>query len=342
MRALTASFVAAVALVLGSAIPVAEASAPAVRPVAGTSSHDNGSGWQRPVLMDSLECGTKYYVSPSVSCPSTSFRVVADREGHVASYDGSAWSEPVRVAATYHVEASVSCASEQACVVVELGGQGGPLRRTGVGEGSHRRPRRRPDRGVLPDGQLLRHGRRRRRRLHLPERQLSGPYVRSTPRDSPRSPARPPDSCVAVDDDGAAVQLCGWKLVPRATVINGSGLNAVSCPQRDVCAAVDAYGRAFRYADGASGGDPMDVDSGYLSSVSCTSDQFCVAISGGGVSAFDGTLLRHPSIPRFVGATGSHVRASRSVWPSASGAGAICMTAATGRRRSESFRTAAD
>lgn len=111
------------ALVMGGGVAIGDPARPADRSGAGKGSDDTGAGWQHPRIASSYVGFGDYTPAAGVSCLSESFCVVADANGNVSLYDGSSWSAPVRLAATYGVTPSVSCASERACVVVNSAGR---------------------------------------------------------------------------------------------------------------------------------------------------------------------------------------------------------------------------
>lgn len=89
------------------------------------------------------------------------------------------------------------------------------------------------------------------------------------------------------------VAASGWQ--PPINV--GGMMEAVSCPGSRFCMAVTEDGQALSY-DGSSWSDPVTIDLGQrLSSVSCSSRLFCVAVDleGGNVVMFDGSSWSAPT-----------------------------------------------
>lgn len=78
------------------------------------------------------------------------------------------------------------------------------------------------------------------------------------------------------------------------TDIDSNALTSVSCPTVSFCMAVDDDGNAVEY-DGASWSSLSNIDINALSSVSCTSSSFCVAVDNqGNALTFDGSSWSVP------------------------------------------------
>ena len=73
------------------------------------------------------------------------------------------------------------------------------------------------------------------------------------------------------------------------TTIDNGSLTSVSCPTNSFCMAVDSFGNAIPY-DGANWGPPTNTGVSQLSSISCPSSSFCVAVGPQGkASKYNGT-----------------------------------------------------
>jgi len=77
--------------------------------------------------------------------------------------------------------------------------------------------------------------------------------------------------------------------------IDGSNdLSSVSCASSSFCVAVDDGGYALIY-NGSSWSTPQEIDNNPLESVSCTSSSFCVAVDGPGYAiTYNGSTSTTP------------------------------------------------
>jgi hypothetical protein len=181
----------------------------------------------------------------SVSCVTTSFCVAVDTLGRAFTYDGTSWT--VDTVDLGHGIVSVSCATTTFCVAVDS--EGNALTYNGTSWSS----------ASIDSGPLT---------------SVSCSTV---------------SFCVALDaaghvrvtEDGAT----SW-LPPTAVDGPGNGLDSVSCaPGTTFCAAVDdgEVGNVFVSSNGFSGWSSAEIDpTTGLTSVSCASASFCVAVEFGG------------------------------------------------------------
>lgn len=96
--------------------------------------------------------------------------------------------------------------------------------------------------------------------------------------------------CMAVTFDGYAYAAPGgvWGPSVKITTNNYSELLAVSCATSDFCMAVDSQGNAYLY-DGSWGSPQQIAPAESLSSISCPSIGFCIAVGNDVAITYDGT-----------------------------------------------------
>src|SRR5947209_14506538 len=89
-----------------------------------------------------------------------------------------------------------------------------------------------------------------------------------------------PAFCIAADAAGSVLRYDGRAWSAGTDLENGSTvpLVSVSCPTRSFCVVVDSIGQAFAW-NGRAWSKPVTIDSDQgLSSVSCASKRFCMAV----------------------------------------------------------------
>jgi hypothetical protein len=101
--------------------------------------------------------------------------------------------------------------------------------------------------------------------------------------------------CMAVDyNSGTASRWNGSAWSTPVVIVPGGGLSSVSCPSAGFCVAVDRAGDALTYADGTWRA-PVKADAqNALGSVSCASRSFCVALDPQSAVVYDGTSWSAP------------------------------------------------
>ncbi len=191
----------------------------------------------------------------SVSCPSARFCVAVDYDGNVFTYDGSSWSSPDDIDPGEGGLQSVSCPVASSCVAVDYGGN------------------------VLTyDGSSW-----------------SSPDDIDPTAGNPLSVSCPTVSfCVAVDYGGNVLIYNGSSWTSPDNIDVNKDLSSVSCPSANFCAAVDGEGNVFTY-DGSTWSSPDEINAGNMTSVSCPTASFCVAVdTAGNVFSYNGTSWSSP------------------------------------------------
>jgi hypothetical protein len=194
----------------------------------------------------------------AVACPTSRFCAYVDNTGHVATLRGTTWTAPEvfttrsggsTVALFQTGRVAVSCPSELACTAL-------------VGDTS-----------LDWDGAAW--------------AASPGPWggAGATGDSAVSCPA--PGACTAVHGGVVATRSPGSGWGPPRPIDTTGGLDAVSCPTTSVCVAADAYGDVLRSTGGAWG-PPQKVvpaPSAYTgdgTSLACTSEQFCLVLTGDG------------------------------------------------------------
>ncbi|MGH9104810.1 MAG: hypothetical protein ACRDZX_03040 [Acidimicrobiales bacterium] len=182
----------------------------------------------------------------SVSCSPSGFCAAVDARGHAVTYNGRAWSRPSRVDRAGGL-ASVSCPTAKFCAASDATGH------------------------VLTfDG-----------------RSWSGPRLVDRGEAVLSMSCPTARFCVATDSLGRVLTWRGsrWS-APEYIGVGLSGVDAygapLACASPRWCVLVDEVGNAFTY-NGRSWSGPQGIESvlGALSSVSCPSAAFCVAVNNG-------------------------------------------------------------
>jgi len=234
----------------------------------GHTSLGDGTTWAPPAPLAAVAGGTPSPADPgpghagsrtaAVACPTSRFCAYVDNTGHVATLHGTVWTAPqlftdgaggssVSLFQTGRV--AVSCASDTACTAL-------------VGGAS-----------LDWDGTAW--------------TASPGPWAAGGADGDTAVSCPAPGTCTAVHGGSVATRSTGsgWG-TPRPIDANG-GLDAVSCPTTSVCVAADASGNVLR-SSGADWGPPQKVvptPSAYTgdgTSLSCTSTQFCLVLTGDG------------------------------------------------------------
>lgn len=242
----------------------------------------------------------------SVSCPTAKFCMAVDQAGNAITFNGSAWSHPERIDKTPFPElTSVSCASPTFCAAVD--GDGNAL----VYDGTSWSP------PYPADGTGWSGGSRDAASVACPAEGFCvgvdamdqafyyagkdweaasaiGPTIGEPPVEYRNAVAcATPTACVAADNPGAVRAYNGTQWSDPVPIDSGNYLESLSCPSATFCAAVDgllppgfgagtATGDVVLY-DGVSWSTPRNIDGGgILSSVSCSSQGFCMALDQGG------------------------------------------------------------
>ncbi|MDQ1721399.1 MAG: hypothetical protein QOI26_1133, partial [Pseudonocardiales bacterium] len=189
----------------------------------------------------------------AVTCASASFCATADGSGKVSTYDGSTWSPLTSlVTSTRSIHPALSCLAPSSCVLVESSGQ-----------------------AFSYDGTAW------------TELAVAAPFYGVSCASG--------SFCVATDTVGNAHVFDGQAWAAPVVVVHGytSGFRpTISCPAVGSCMAV--WGGLISYASryDSSAWAPLtriDASERALNAVSCTSADFCVAVSSGGEAlVYDG------------------------------------------------------
>jgi hypothetical protein len=210
--------------------------------------YTNGD-WPAPAPVDAA------VAIDSVSCPTVGFCMAVDASGSALAFSGGAWSKPVKIDKAPFAElTSVSCSSPGFCVAVDSLGD-----------------------GFVYTG----------RSWSPPASADSGAWSAASRDDA--SLSCPVDGfCVGVDPAQNFFYYVGGNWQPTAGFdpstpapsITARYGDAVSCSSPSLCVAAANLGEALAY-NGTSWSQPVVVDpDGYLESLSCPADNFCVAVDG--------------------------------------------------------------
>lgn len=232
---------------------------------AGNTLFYNGVGWTSPERIDS----SPFPELTSVSCSSASFCAAVDGHGDALIYNGTRWSPPqgqeVDVPGWNGAESrdvpSVSCPSDGSCVGVD------PENDAFFYQGTSWQPAQ----AIDPS---------------------SGTPAIKSPNGISCASAT---FCVATDNLGDIEAYNGTQWSLPVTVDPNNYLVTISCPSASFCVGVDSVLPAG-FNSGSAGGsgqvviyngitwsEPHQVDpTGLVSSISCTSAQFCAAADGSG------------------------------------------------------------
>ncbi len=315
-----AIFLAAVALIVGSAAAALAISMSSHSPTS-TSGSTSGSTaaatpltWTKPMVLDpAMTNGSQSdYIAISgatdVSCPSTTF-CLAFVGNDALTYDGHKWSAP-RTLATSVSGKSISCATVASCVVSSGGFDSGTYYLFANGGWSGPTP-------VLIDGEQISSAEFASvRSLTCPTTSFcagsttahgivtyngQGWAITSSPAPSleylfDHVSCASATWCFAVGGS-AVTAFDGHTWTAPQSIDPGmraeTGLSAVSCPTPQFCAAVDEAGNAFTY-NGHSWSKADSIDPGHgqfgPTTISCPTSTFCVAVELlGDAFEFDGT-----------------------------------------------------
>lgn len=203
----------------------------------------DGASWGTPVHFD-----TTFAPYDTVSCASASFCVAVNQHDEAWTYNGSSWTGPVEVeGGSYGLALGISCASASFCAIVDNDGT------TDIFGGSTWTHTANTGNGHLQSVSCV-------------------------------SPA----FCATVGSEGYASIYNGtsWTTTPNP-VDYGDGteslehyLYAVSCATTSFCIGADLRGYVVTY-NGSSWSAPLHVvGAGELTSISCPTTTFCVAVGG--------------------------------------------------------------
>ena len=178
--------------------------------------------------------------------------------GYAATYDGTRWSQPVRLSTAGGQPDSVSCPTAGFCMAVD----------------------------ALDPSAFLFNGSTWR-----PAPGINDPARTGMASVSCASPS----FCAAVDNGSRAFTFNGTSWSPATAVDPGNQLSTVSCPSASFCAAVD-YGPHVVTFNGTAWSKPSAIDPGsYLQAVSCATASFCVAVDRRGKAfTFNGSTWSAP------------------------------------------------
>jgi hypothetical protein len=197
----------------------------------------------------------------SVSCPSASFCVAVDNHGNAVTFNGSSWSTPTSIDSRKSDLVSVSCPSASFCVAVDNQGH-----------------------AVTFNGSSW-----------------SKPTPEIIAGDAVASASCASDSfCVAVGYDHHAVTFDGSSWSNPTTIgptqAEMTAAQAVSCSSASFCVAVDDYGYGTTF-NGSSWSSATAIDLGNgVPQVSCPSASFCVAVDlAGNAVTFNGSSWSTPT-----------------------------------------------
>lgn len=202
-------------------------------------------GWSPPGDIDGAQPLT------SVSCPSSAFCVAVDQEGNALTYDGLRWSAPRPIdRSSFHELTSVSCAGPSFCATVD--GNGNAFTFNG--------------------------------RAWSPPQQVDPLAWSPTSRDVASLSCPATGFCVGIDPEGNTFYYVGdaWQSTPTPNTNPAAPAsklrNSISCASSVSCVATENPGAVASY-DGTQWSFPVVIDpTDYLSSVSCPSQRFCLAV----------------------------------------------------------------
>jgi hypothetical protein len=226
--------------------------------VAATACGGSSPAWRAAAHLDR---STAYEDPTSVSCPSASFCMAVLGSGYAATYDGTAWRQPVALSSAAGQPDSVSCPSASFCMAVDADDSA----------------------AFVFDGATWR----------------AAPGIDDPAKDSRLGMASvscpSPSFCAVVDNGSSAFTFNGTSWSHATAIDPGNQLSTVSCPSARFCVAVD-YGPDVVTFNGASWSKPSAIDPGSrLQAVSCASASFCVAIDRRGKAfTFNGSTWSAP------------------------------------------------
>ncbi len=281
--------------------------------VGGAALAWNGKAWSPPDLIDSNGGGLS-----SVSCPTTSFCMAVNWNGNAFAWNDRAWSPPDLIDPNGSQLESISCPTTSFCMAVD---------RSGDVPKWHRKTWSRPEKTPLSRGLAGFNS--------VIAVSCAGPHfcaVIGGATSTDVSAAQPPDMpyfggfpqlaitwngaswsprhtlssaravfgvslalsctkpshCVALATARAGTEMASFAWngkawsPPDLIDSNGGGLSSVSCPTTSFCMAVDWNGNALTWK-GGEWSKPDQIDpEGYLASVSCPSARACVAVDWNG------------------------------------------------------------
>ncbi len=235
----------------------------------------------------------------SVSCPTTTFCLGVDQNGHALSYDGIAWSVPHQVS-TSHFPASVSCPSATFCVVVNWAREAFVYRVSG-GVGTWSGPTS-PIGSSTVSAVSCAPG-----TTFCMAVDFSGRATTSSDGVTWTAPAitnavaattvscATSTFCAVADSTGGVATWNGSAWTPRTALGNTHSFSGVSCPSTALCVAVDTVGASSTYS-GATWSAPATIDANhFFAGVSCASDTFCMAADSTRVLTFNGSTWSAPT-----------------------------------------------
>ena len=235
----------------------------------------------------------------SVNCTSATFCLAYDSQGDTTEYNGSKWSTPTQISASYNGIQSLSCVSASFCLGID--GNGSTLTWNGSSWSESGSALGEPGFTVSctsasfcmmvdPEGDSY----------TFNGSAWSGPVPDNVGFGDAIAPlwadvsCTSPMFCMVVDNNGDAAMNNGttWTGAAQPVVTgNDWGAVALSCAAQTCAAIGDLSGSANTFVSGAWTGQ-VDVDSsGALQAVSCPTTSFCAAVdlAGDVVTDSDGT-----------------------------------------------------
>ncbi len=242
---------------------------------AGNSLIYHGVTWSPPARVDK----TAFDELTSVSCATASFCAAVDGDGNALTYNGKTWSPPDQIdpqgwTSVSRDQPSVSCPVEGFCVGTDS--QGDVFYYVG---------------GVWQNA--------------------SNPNPGNTTSTTSYQNAVACASatfCVTAQNPGAALSYNGTQWSQPVTIDENDFIASLSCPSTTFCVAVDGLlpagfapgngtGQAMIF-DGLAWSPPQNIDNGeVIDSISCPSQQFCMAVDHAGQAVIGTGRLASPHQP---------------------------------------------
>jgi hypothetical protein len=206
---------------------------------AGNTFAYDGTSWSAPTLMATAGLS-------ELSCAGRRFCAALDDNAHALFYDGSSWSKPKVIRGAFQPQ-FISCPSVGFCMAMD------------TNEGYRLSAGHWASTGFIS---------------------TSEPSGGSEPDEASAVSCSGPHFCAALDDFGDAFTWRagrGWSARHRFDRSLTDGSDAVSCPTKVACTAVDASGFTTRW-NGTAWSRKRQIDHPGLADVSCPTPQFCLAV----------------------------------------------------------------
>jgi len=274
------AIVAALAVAIGLAAVVAEGAgaagpAPGARVVAAKP--PSSLTWHAPVSVTGAGIGPGSVVA--VSCPAPSYCAAFDFDGYQATWHGSGWTAPVKIAA-YAVGSYIdgaTCAAPGFCLALGTAiwiHAGAAVRRYEPGGSGHEWIR------VSCASPALCVAGDYRGDVTLFNGHSWSKPVRAAPSGFGGLSCVSAVYCVALDFNGSVVTWNGtaWKITDADLMPNGF-VGGVSCASATFCMAMNARGGVYTFNGSAWAGPEATGLGESEANVSCTSPTFCVAVA---------------------------------------------------------------